>query len=74
MKASLTKKNYSKLWFTIVYYSYYTSKYGTMELWFTMNNYSTMEKTMVLWTKLWYYTEHYGTSIYEEKNDGLPKT
>ena len=27
-----------------------------------------MEKTMVLWTKLWYYTEKYGTSIYEEKN------
>ena len=22
---------------------------------------------MVLWTKLWYYTENYGTSIYEEK-------
>ena len=23
---------------------------------------------MVLWTKLWHYTENYGTSIYEEKN------
>ena len=23
---------------------------------------------MVLWTKLWYYTEKYGTSTYEEKN------
>ena len=39
-----------------------------MELLFTMKNYGTMEKTMVLWTKLWYYTENYGTSIYEEKN------
>ena len=25
-------------------------------------------KTMVLWTKLWHYTENYGTSIYEGKN------
>ena len=25
---------------------------------------------MVLWTKLWYYTENYGTSIYEEKKHG----
>ena len=39
-----------------------------MELLFTMENYGTMEKTMVLWTKLWYYTENYWTSIYEEKN------
>ena len=23
---------------------------------------------MVLWTKLWYYTENYGTSIYEGEN------
>ena len=46
-----------------------------MELWFTMKNYGTMEKTMVLWTKLWYYTENYGTLIYEGKNHGrLPKT
>ena len=38
-------------------------------------NYGTMEKTMVLWTKLWYYTENYGTSIYEEKKHvRLPKT
>ena len=41
-----------------------------MELWFTMENYGTMEKTMVLWTKLWYYTENYRTSIYEEKKHG----
>ena len=27
-----------------------------------------MDKIMVLWTKLWYYTKNYGTSIYEEKN------
>ena len=26
------------------------------------------KKTMVLWTKLWYYTENNGTSINEEKN------
>ena len=28
------------------------------------------KKTMVLWTKLWYYTENYRTSIYEEKKHG----
>ena len=40
-----------------------------------MENYGTMEKTMVLQTKPWYYTENYGTLIYEEKNHGgLPKT
>ena len=33
-----------------------------------MENYGTMEKTMVLWTKLWYYNENYGTSIYEDTN------
>ena len=27
-----------------------------------------MEKTMVLWKKLWYYTENYGTLIYYGKN------
>ena len=41
-----------------------------MELWFTMENYGTMEKTMVLRTKLWYYTKNYGTLIYEEKKHG----
>ena len=35
-------------------------KYGTMELWFTMENYGTMEK-------LSYYSENYGTLIYEGK-------
>ena len=25
-------------------------------------------ETMVIWTNLWYYTENYGTSIYEEQN------
>ena len=44
-----------------------------MELWFTMKNYGTMEKTMVLWTKLWYYTENYGTLIYYGKNYGTMK-
>ena len=35
-----------------------------------------MDKTMVIWTKLWYYTENYGTPIYEEKkkHGTLPKT
>ena len=42
-------------------------------LWRTMLG--TMEKTMVLWTKLWYYTANYGTSIYEGRKCGrLPKT
>ena len=36
-----------------------------------MENYGTMEKTMILWTKLWYYTENYGTSIYEEEKNML---
>ena len=35
-----------------------------------MENYGTMEKTMVLWNKVWYYTENYGTLIYYEKNYG----
>ena len=31
-------------------------------------------KTIVLWKKLWYFTENYGTSIYEGgKHDKLPK-
>ena len=34
-----------------------------------MKNYGAMEKTVVLWTKLWYYTENYGTMIYEEKKN-----
>ena len=33
-----------------------------MELWFTMENYGIMEKT------IWYFTENYGTSIYYGKN------
>ena len=46
----LTKRNYSKLYkFTIL------QNFGTLKLWFTMKNYGTMDKTMVLWTKLWYY-------------------
>ena len=41
-----------------------------MVLW----NFDLLWKTMVLWTKLWYYTENYGTSIYEGKKHGrLPK-
>ena len=41
---TLTKKNYSLLLFTIVYY---TSKIGHYGIRFMMDNYSTMEK------KLW---------------------
>ena len=38
--------------------------YGIMELWFTMENYVDMEKTMVQWKKkLWYNTENYGTKL-----------
>ena len=33
-----------------------------------MENYGTMGKNMVLWSKLWYYTDNYGYSIYERKN------
>ena len=41
-----------------------------MVLW----NFELLWKTIVLWTKLWYYTERYGTSIYEGKKHGrLPK-
>ena len=32
-----------------------------------MENYGTMDKTMVLWTKLWYYTDNQGTLIDEGK-------
>ena len=49
-----------------------------MVLW----NFDLLWKTMVLWKKiwyygqkLWYYTENYRTSIYEEKKHGrLPNT
>ena len=40
------------------------NRFIASELWFTM------EKTMVLWKKLWYYTENYGTLIYYGKNYG----
>ena len=29
-----------------------------------------MEKTMVIWKKIWYHTENYGTLIYYGKNYG----
>ena len=32
-----------------------------------------MEKTMVLWTKLWYYTKNYFDLI-RKKHGGLPNT
>ena len=35
-----------------------------------MENYGTMENTMVLWKILWYYTGNYGTLIYYGKNYG----
>ena len=38
-----------------------------MKLLFTMEKLWYYGKSMVLWTKLWYYTENYGTSIYEGK-------
>ena len=33
-----------------------------------LSNFDLLWKTMVLWTKLWYYTENHGTQIYEGKN------
>ena len=33
-------------------------------------NYGTIEKTMVLWKNLRYYTENYETLIYDGKNYG----
>ena len=33
-------------------------------------NYGTMEKTMELWKKLWYYGKNYGTLIYYGNNYG----
>ena len=41
-------------------------QWETMEL--CKKKYGTMDKTMVVWTKLWYYTENNRTSIYEGKN------
>ena len=35
-----------------------------------MENYGTMKKTIILWIKLWYYTENYGTLINYGKNFG----
>ena len=71
---SLTKKNYSKLQFTIVYYTSKLWYYGTLiyygKLWYYGQTYGTMDKTMVLWKKLWYYNENYGTAIYEGKKLG----
>ena len=32
-----------------------------MELRLIMENYGIMEKTMVLWIKLWYYGQNFGT-------------
>ena len=50
---------------------YYNLQYfETMVLW----TFDLLWKTIVLWTKLWYYTENYGT-IHEGKNhDRLPRT
>ena len=48
-----------------------------MELWFTMENYGTMEKNLWYFGQnvIWYYTENFGTWIYEGKKHGrLPKT
>ena len=40
------------------------------KLWYRGKNYGTMEKTMILYWKLLYYTENYGTLIYYRKNYG----
>ena len=41
-----------------------------MELWFTLENYGTMEKKLWYFGQnyIWYYTENYGAWIYEGKN------
>ena len=51
------------LWFIIEKKNYpnipkqlkFLNKFIALELWFTLENYGTMEKTIVLWKKLWYY-------------------
>ena len=68
----LTKKKYCKLQFTTVN-DYSLLHFKTMVLWnfdLLWKNYGTMKKSMVLWKKLWYYTENYGTLIYYGKNYG----
>ena len=45
--------NFDLLWKTMVLWNFDL-------LW---KNYGTMEKTMVLWKKLWYNTENYGSFI-----------
>ena len=61
--------NKEEFYFTLL------QNYGTMELWFTMENYGTIDKTMVLWTKLWYYTRTMELRSMQGKNHGrLPKT
>ena len=46
------------------------NRFIALELWFTMDKLWYYGKTMVLWKKLWYYTENYGTMIYYGKNYG----
>ena len=59
-----SKKNYSKLLFAIVYYTSKPWYYGTLiyyrKLWYNGTNHGNMDKTMVLWTKIWYYIENNG--------------
>ena len=79
LEQSLSKKNYSKLSLTVVYYTSKLWFYGTLiyngKLWYYGQKYGTMDKTRVVWTKLGYYTENYGTSIYKgKKHERLPKT
>ena len=54
---TLTKKNYSKLQFTIVYYTSKLWYYGTLDyygkLWYYGQNYGTINKTMALYWELW---------------------
>ena len=35
----------------------FLNRFIALELRFTMKNYYTVEKTMVLWKKLWYYSK-----------------
>ena len=62
---------------TIVYYI--VQNYDPITLWFTLwKNFGTIPKTLEVWftiEKIWYYTENYGTLIYDgKKHVSVPKT
>ena len=48
-------------------YLKFLNKFIALELWFTKENYGTMEIKLWYYGKICYYTENYGTFIYKEK-------